>query len=91
VGKKETLEEGLARTVKDELGIRIRFGTQLASVNHAYTHFRITLTAFRCFRRSGRPSTLDCQEWRWASLDDLEKLTFSKADRAIVSVMKMTP
>jgi A/G-specific adenine glycosylase len=91
VGKKETLEEGLARTVKEELGIRIRFGTQLASVNHAYTHFRITLTAFRCFRRSGRPSALDCQEWRWASLDDLEKLTFSKADRAIVSVMKMTP
>lgn len=86
--KKETLEEGLTRTVREELGIRIRVGKPLASVNHAYTHFRITLTAFRCFRRSGRPHALACQEWRWASPDDLEKLTFSKADRAVISVIK---
>jgi A/G-specific adenine glycosylase len=89
VEKKEMLEEGLTRTVREELGIRIRVGKPLASVNHAYTHFRITLTAFRCLRRSGRPRTLACQEWRWASPDDLEKLTFSKADRAVISVIKL--
>jgi A/G-specific adenine glycosylase len=84
VEKKEMLEEGLAHTVRDELGIRIRVGKPLVSINHAYTHFRITLTAFRCFRRSGKPRTVACQEWRWASPDDLERLTFSKADRAVV-------
>ncbi|MFH1080605.1 MAG: A/G-specific adenine glycosylase [Pseudomonadota bacterium] len=90
VKEKELLEEGLTRTVREELGIRIRAGKPLASVNHAYTHFRITLTAFRCFRRSGRPRALACQEWRWASPDDLENLTFSKADRAVISIMKLT-
>lgn len=89
VRKKELLEEGLTRTVREELGIRIRVGKPLASVNHAYTHFRITLTAFRCFRHSGRPRTLACQEWRWASQDDLEKLTFSKADRTVISMIKL--
>jgi A/G-specific adenine glycosylase len=89
VGKKETLEEGLARTVREELGVRIRVGRPLASVNHAYTHFRITLTAFRCFRHSGRPRALACQEWRWASREDLEKLTFSKADRTVISMIKV--
>jgi A/G-specific adenine glycosylase len=88
VEQKEILEEGLTRTVREELGIRIRVGKPLASVNHSYTHFRITLTAFRCFRRSGQPRALVCQEWRWASPDDLEKLTFSKADRAMISVIK---
>ena len=93
VEKKETLTEGLARTVQEELGIRIRVGTPLASVKHAYTHFRITLTAFRCFRRSGPPRALACQEWRWASPDDLEKLALSKADRAVASALhiKMKP
>ena len=89
VGKKEMLEEGLTRTVREELGIRIRVGKPLASVNHAYTHFRITLTAFRCFRHSERPSALACQEWRWASREDLEKLTFSKADRTVISMIKL--
>jgi A/G-specific adenine glycosylase len=90
VEKKELLDEGLARKVWEELGIRIRVGKPIASVNHAYTHFRITLTAFRCFRRSGRPNALACQEWRWALPQDLEKLTLSKADRAVVSAMKLT-
>jgi A/G-specific adenine glycosylase len=84
VKRGETLEEGLKRIVREELGIRILVGEALASVNHAYTHFRITLQAFRCTRRSGRPHALACQDWRWASPDDLEDLAFSKADRAVI-------
>lgn len=81
----ESLAEGLTRAVHEELGIRIQVGKQIASINHAYTHFRITLWAFRCTRRTGRPRALACQAWRWASPDDLENLAFSKADRAIIS------
>jgi A/G-specific adenine glycosylase len=88
VKRGETLEEGLQRIVREELGIRIRIGEGVVSVHHAYTHFRITLHAFRCTRRSGRPSALACQEWRWASPRDLEALAFSKADRAVTSVMQ---
>jgi A/G-specific adenine glycosylase len=89
VEKEEMLEEGLARTIQEELGIRVRIGTPLASIHHAYTHFRITLTAFRCFRRSGRLRALTCQEWRWASRAELEELALSKADRAVIPAMKM--
>jgi A/G-specific adenine glycosylase len=86
-GKTETLEAGLTRTVREELGIRIRVGKPLASIHHAYTHFRITLHAFRGTRRSGRPLALGCQTWRWASPDDLESLAFSKADRAVMQAL----
>jgi A/G-specific adenine glycosylase len=87
----EMLEEGLQRTVREELGIRIRVGDMVASVNHAYTHFRITLHAFRCTRRSGQPHALACQDWRWAFPDDLEELAFSKADRTVISALKTAP
>ena len=83
----ESLAEGLKRTVHEELGLRIQVGEQITSLNHAYTHFRITLSAFRCTGCTGRPRALACQAWRWASPNDLEKLAFSKADRAIISAM----
>ena len=83
VKKGESLSDGLTRAVYEELGLRIQVGEQIASINHAYTHFRITLSAFRCTGHTGRPRALACQAWRWASPDDLHHLTFSKADRAL--------
>jgi len=76
----EPPEEGLARITRTELGIEIGVGSPLAAVKHAYTHFRITLTAFSCTLREGVPSG---SPWRWAGTGELEELPFSKADRLI--------
>ena len=76
----EGREEGLKRIVRDELGLGIGVGSPLAAVKHAYTHFRITLTAFSCILREGSPAG---PPWRWAGGDEIERLPFSKADRRI--------
>jgi A/G-specific adenine glycosylase len=81
----ERMENGLKQSVKEELGISIRPGKHLASVNHTYTHFRITLQAYECCLLQGNPQPLGCQNWRWASLTDFKKLPLSKIDRMIVS------
>jgi A/G-specific adenine glycosylase len=83
----ESLKEGLTRTVFEEMGIRIQVGDQIAAFRHAYTHFRITLFAFRCTRQSGRPPVRSGLEWRWATGDDLKSLAFSRADRAIMDTI----
>ncbi|HNY49383.1 MAG TPA: A/G-specific adenine glycosylase [Smithella sp.] len=80
----QDLKESLKRNVKDELGIYIRPGEHLASVNHIYTHFRLTLHAYECRFLKGTPKPLGCQNWQWASLADLKKLPLSKIDRMIV-------
>ena len=80
----ETLEAALQRHAREELGIRIRVDEAVASVKHAYTHFRITLHAFRCDRRSGDPRALGCAEWQWASLSSLKGFPFSKAERKVI-------
>ncbi|MBN2439118.1 MAG: A/G-specific adenine glycosylase [Deltaproteobacteria bacterium] len=77
---REVREEGLKRIVRDELGIGIGVGSALASVKHAYTHFRITLTAFSCTLLEGSPAG---QQWRWADAGESEALPFSSADRRI--------
>jgi A/G-specific adenine glycosylase len=82
----EPLAEGLRRTVCQELGVGIAVGSQIAAVKHAYTHFRITLTAFACTFADGWPDPHG-RKWRWASLSELNALPFSKADRLIALAM----
>jgi A/G-specific adenine glycosylase len=76
----ETREAGLKRIVREELGIVIDVGSALAEVKHAYTHFRITLTAFSCNLLKGSPAG---PQWRWADGEEAEALPFSRADRRI--------
>ncbi|KFO67183.1 hypothetical protein ER57_12570 [Smithella sp. SCADC] len=80
----EDTEKSLRHSVKEELGISIQVGKHLASVNHTYTHFRITLQACECRLLKGTPKPLGCQNWRWASFTDLKKLPLSKIDRILL-------
>ncbi|MGB5219013.1 MAG: A/G-specific adenine glycosylase [Smithella sp.] len=76
--------KSLRQNVKEELGLSIKPEKHLASVNHTYTHFRITLQAYECRLLKGTPKPLGCQNCRWASPSDLNKLPLSKIDRMIV-------
>ena len=89
-GPEETLEGGLIKRVREELGIRIEVQDALGSVDHAYTHFRITLHAFRVQRRSGRPKALDCQAYQWVRPNHLADYPFSKADRKIIAQLRIS-
>jgi A/G-specific adenine glycosylase len=83
----ETLEKCLRRRVREEVGIQIRVGKPITSVNHAYTHFRITLHAFQCRPRTGKPRPLGCTDWHWTGLHQLKDLAFSRVDRKIIDVL----
>ena len=84
----ETLAECLAREMREELGVEIEVGEPLTVVEHAYTHFRITLHAFRCRLVSGEPRCLDCAAFRWVTPAELDTLPMSVADRKIARVLQ---
>lgn len=83
----ETLPDGLQRTVREELGLKIQEHDFLSSVKHAYTHFRMTLHIFHCILNRTEPVAPRCRNWRWATSDDFKKLPFSRADRKAISVV----
>jgi A/G-specific adenine glycosylase len=83
----ETLPACLAREMREELGVEIEVGEQVAVVEHAYTHFRITLHAFWCRLRDGQPRCLDCAAFRWMVPDDLDQLPMSVVDRRIAQIL----
>ncbi|MBN1102411.1 MAG: NUDIX domain-containing protein, partial [Deltaproteobacteria bacterium] len=85
--KGERLEEALVRSVREEMGIKIRVGEALASVKHAYTHFRITLHLFRCSRARGEPNARGCAGLRWVNPKALVRLPLSRAERKLLEAV----
>jgi len=84
----ETLKDCLRRELAEELDVEVAVGTPLTVVQHAYTHFRITMHAFHCRIVSGQPRALGCADWRWISLDDVPRFAFSAADHQIIAALR---
>jgi A/G-specific adenine glycosylase len=84
----ETLPECLRREIREELGIEIDVGGQIATIKHAYTHFRITLYAFECQHVSGEPGAIECADWAWVALGDLDSYAFAVTDQQIIAVLR---
>lgn len=90
----ETIEECIARELKEELGINIDVGEKLMTVKHAYSHFTMTMHVYFAKIVSGRPRPIHCADYAWvkfspsakASEDkpDLGTYAYSKADLQIV-------
>ena len=89
-GKKqsgESLEEALHREVLEEIGIRIHVGEPIATVDHAYSHFRIRLYAFRCTYVSGTAQCLGCDAVKWVRPGDLHRYAFPAANKKIIRAL----
>ncbi len=84
----ETIEECIARELKEELGINIAVGDFFTTVKHAYSHFTMTMHVYRAKIISGRPRPLDCADYRWVKVPDLGKFAYSKADLHVVAKLQ---
>lgn len=87
----ETLPEALQRELQEELDITVAVGEPLTTVRHAYTHFRITLYAFYCRLLAGEPRCLACDDWRWATAEELHALPMAVTDRKIARALEAAP
>ncbi len=83
----ETLPEALKRELMEEMDVEIEVGRQLTVVDHAYTHFRITLFAFVCSLRAGEPKCLACRDFRWVKTEELADLPMAVTDRKIARAL----
>ncbi|MGB3543145.1 A/G-specific adenine glycosylase [Rubrivirga sp.] len=84
----EPLEDACARELREELSIEVAVGPPVARVEHAYSHFRITMHAFRCRILEGEPTTETGQPWRWVTLDELEDYAFPRANRHVIDALR---
>ncbi len=74
----------LAQALRDSLGIEVAVGAALLPIQHAYTHFRITLHPFRCQLLGGAPQGSRYTAFRWVSPAALGDYAFPVTDQKIV-------
>lgn len=84
----ETIEECLARELREELGIRVRVGEEVARVEHDYGSFSVDLRLFATEILAGRPRPLGCAEVRWVDISGLEMLDLTPADAKLVAQLR---
>lgn len=84
----EELPETLRREIAEELGIGVEPGAFLTAIDHAYTHFRITLHAIHAAYRGGAPQHLGVIDHAWVTLDDLDRYPFAVTDLKIIAALR---
>ena len=84
----ESHADALAREIREELGVTVSVGAAVARVEHAYSHFRITLFAYRCQIGSEEPVAAEGQPLVWATPADLDAYAFPRANRHVIEAIQ---
>ncbi|MGF1457910.1 MAG: A/G-specific adenine glycosylase [Leptolyngbyaceae cyanobacterium] len=84
----ETVEDCIRRELQEELAIEVAVGDRLITIDHTYTHFKVTLNVFHCRHVGGDPQPIECDEIRWVEVDELEQYPFPKANSQIIEAIK---
>lgn len=83
----ETLPGCLRRELGEELAIDVAVGEELGMYRHTYTHFHVTLHAFRCNLVAGEPQPLEHSALAWVTSAELKNYPMGKIDRMIARTL----
>lgn len=88
----ETPAAAVVREVREETGLRVRAGSFLGKVDHAYSHFSVTLHVFACVPlpgsrlAAGRPGRAG-EAPRWVVPAELRSLPMPRANQHILTLL----
>ena len=75
--------EGLENALETGYGLKVQVEEALGTVKHAYTHFRVTVHAYRC----ELVSVKEKENLKWVGLEELEEYPMGKVDRQIARML----
>lgn len=85
----ETLDQALARELREELGIAPLRSRPLITLHHDYGDKRVCLRVCRVESFSGVPHGREGQPLRWVSVAELQAYAFPAANRPIISALQL--
>jgi A/G-specific adenine glycosylase len=84
----ETPREAARRELAEELGIEVEVGDPLGTVEHAYSHFRITLHAYHARLVAGEPRPAAADALAWVQPDALDDYAFPAANLRLIERLR---
>jgi 8-oxo-dGTP diphosphatase len=85
----ETVEQALARELKEELDITAQSITPLIAINHQYPDLAVQLRVLSVDRYKGEAKSCEGQPFLWVHPDDLVSYAFPVANRAIIAAARL--
>ncbi len=83
----ESPAEACAREVREELGVEVHPIHEITVIRHAYSHFRIVMSAWSCRLASGVPATTNGEPCLWVTRDQLADFAFPRANRRLIELI----
>lgn len=85
----EDLKTGLRCEIQERLGLDIGISSLVGIYRQAYTHFRVSLHAYRCrLQYSSLHKSIQTQDCRWVTIDRLNEYPMGKLDRTIAKTLQ---
>ncbi len=83
----ESLEAACVREIAEETGLQVSCAEPFLSIDHAYSHFRITLHLFHCQAGPGTPTAVQCEDPRFVRVGQLARYPFPRANRRALDAL----
>jgi A/G-specific adenine glycosylase len=84
----ETAQDACIREIKEEVNLEVRVDRHLATVKHAYTHFKIVMEVFCCRYQSGRVKLKGPDAHRWIRFSEFKNYPFPRANHKFMPLLK---
>lgn len=88
IAEGETEQEALARELEEELGVQLRSGRQLMTLQHAYEEYEVDLAMWVVDGYDGEPRGLDGQSLKWVPPAGLFEEDMLEADRPFLEALQ---
>ena len=82
----EELSTALSREIAEETGLKIKLGRAIGKIEHAYSHFSISLHAYHC-RLNGSSVPLQVEDRRWIAPVQIADFPFPKANHKLFNLL----
>jgi A/G-specific adenine glycosylase len=80
----ETTGQACRRTIKDRTGLTVTVGEPITRVQHAYTHFKITMEVMNCRWEAGRVQPNGSAAFRWVPPGQLQDFPLPGAVKKVL-------
>lgn len=87
IEKGETAEQALLRELQEEMGWTVGIGREIATVEHEYPDFAITLRLFLCTPGEGEFRLYSHLDYKWLTPAEMTSLDWTAADRKLTEML----
>jgi len=83
----ESHEDALLRELREEMGWSVTVREKIASIDHVYPHFSITLHLYLCDPGEGEFRLYSHLDYKWLMPEEMPQLEWTEADRRLIELL----